>query len=114
MANKTVDAMLKAIEPRYAIFNTIPICECHYLCNNTTDIGNDTLVPIVQYIPAWLPGSSVKNEALEQRKLVEDTVSLPLEDVKEQLVGCYHKYRISKCDFIINIGPRNCPTFSCI
>ncbi|KAJ7708873.1 cytochrome P450 [Mycena rosella] len=42
-------------------------------------------IPALKYIPAWLPGAGFKREALEWRKVTQQSVVLPFEEAKRKI-----------------------------
>ena len=58
----------------------------------------------MKYIPTWMPGSAFKRNALAIRASVDKMFSVPLDQVKREMVSsfspisCFARVFISRCD----------------
>lgn len=43
-------------------------------------------IPLLKYVPAWLPGASFKRKAREWYKLTRNMVEIPYADAKKRIV----------------------------
>ena len=44
------------------------------------------LIPVLRYVPSWVPGAGFKKIALEIKKTVHEARDLPFDIMKEQMV----------------------------
>ena len=44
------------------------------------------VLPVLRYVPSWVPGAGFQRKAREWKKTVEDMTSVPYEFVKQRMV----------------------------
>jgi hypothetical protein len=76
-------------------------------------------IDVVKYVPGWFPGAGFKAFAAEARKLGQDLVQLPFEDLKSRMVRLLHIDFVNGCKRFQLIPRRasserrNCPDIVC-
>jgi hypothetical protein len=52
-------------------------------------MGRQNTIPILRYVPSWVPGAGFKRQAAQWKKEMEEHVDQPFQAAKRNMVGCF-------------------------
>lgn len=55
-------------------------------------------IPWLKFVPVWVPGAGFQRVAQKARKIMEEAIDIPFEDVRKAMVS----YRVSRAAFFTN------------